>query len=84
MIGWTPGRFKEVNVEQFATPTDRLLGRMPIPPRARGSTTNMYDETVPQLGTYRRKAQRPNLLTGAFVFSVGVLLGMLAIAWPLT
>jgi len=85
MIEWTSGRFKEVNVEQLATPTDRaLVGRVPTPPLARGSTTNIYDETATAMVAYRREVDRPSVLACAFVFACGMVLGLITVGWPLT
>ena len=84
MIGWTSDRFQEVKADQLATATDRaLVGRVPIPQLARGSTSQIYDATTTGLVAYRRKPQRPSLLACSFVFACGVLLGLVAVLWPL-
>jgi hypothetical protein len=85
MHEWTSGRFKEVNVDQLATATDRaLVGRVPTPALARGSAANLYDETSTSLTRYRRAVDRPSLLACAFVFACGMVLGLITVGWPLT
>ena len=84
MIGWTSDRFQEVNADQLATATDRaLLGRVPTPELARGSTTQIYDATTTGLTPYRRETHRPSLLACSFVFACGMLLGIVVVGWPL-
>jgi len=74
-------RFKAINIEQLATPTDRLLGRVKLR-FARGSMP-VIDETTGQIIRYKPRAERPSILAGAFVFGIGMIIGIVVVAWPL-
>ena len=80
MNGLTSQRFKAVNADQLATPTDRMLGRVKRT-LARGSVP-VIDQETGEIIRYRPR-NRPSLLAGTFVFAVGVLLGMILVAAPL-
>ena len=73
-------RFKAINVEQLATPTDRMLGRVKLR-FARGSMP-VIDEETGEIVRYNPVAQRPSILAGAFEFGIGMIIGIV-VAWPL-
>jgi hypothetical protein len=80
MDPWTSQRYKAVNVEQLSTPTDRALVRVKRS-FARGSIP-IIDQETGEIVRYRPR-DRPSFLAGAFVFGIGMIIGMVVVAWPL-
>jgi hypothetical protein len=83
MLGWTTGRFRTINKDQFATPTDRLLsGSVRNARIGRGSVPAMNPATeiinLPRLAHVRR----PSAAFGTLVFLIGGVLGFSVVTWP--
>ena len=74
-------RFKAINVEQLATPTDRMLGRVKL--RFPRGSMPVIDEATGEIVRYKPRSQRPSILAGAFVFGIGMIIGIVVVAWPL-
>ena len=84
MLGFNSGRFRRVNVDQLATPTDRMLVGRVERLIARGSMPVIDQETGEIIRYVKVKpSERPSFLEGTLVFAIGVLLGMVVVAWPL-
>jgi hypothetical protein len=79
MLDFTSGRFRSINSDQLATPTDRALSgrvqqRAMIPPAPRGSVP-IIDDATGEIIRYRPRDPMP---FGAklLVFMTGMMLGM--------
>jgi hypothetical protein len=84
MLGFNSGRFRSVNADQLATPTDRMLVGRVERPIARGSVP-VIDQETGEIIRYVKigPRERPNLLEGTFVFAIGMVIGIVVVAWPL-